>query len=605
MRSIFAGCGGRSRRLQAHLVRRDRGRHDLHRRLLRPAARAVRRPAASAGRLRQRPDLRNARGVDGRVFVPSSNGGSLTAFSAGGRSSGAADRRVRLLLAGGGWRARVLRRLQRRLLRRLGAERATLWALGAGGPISGAAVVVDGVAYAGSFAHRIVGVDAASGRVVLDFPHGEYVPVSGGGHSCCFTATRVCTRSRLDERRMLRGRRRRARASGRRRRLLPPRQARLAGHPRLLDGRVRRYRSLRRSRPRPGSSGRCTAEPRVSASRRGITLAPPFRAPGRSGAQPRRVSARGRLRAALLRQQQRQDAGDHEDGRQPRLELRLGPLPGDVSRGRRHRVRDVPQPSAVQPAAGARPASSSPSTRRRGRSLAADDRPVGVLAARRRRQGVRRRLERQGLRVRRAPGASCGSTRPRQGEGRRSPSGKRLFFGDYSGHVYALDADTGSSSGRRARRRGSARPARSTRLPPSPTTASTSARPTARSTRSGRRPGSSAGRSRPAATSTPRPPSGASASTPAPTRSVLLLRRGDGQRELAVQGERPDLRLADARRRARLLRHAGGPDLRAQRDDRGAGVELPGRQVLAGRCRPEHLYLTGYARIYGLIERRR
>ena len=34
-------------------------------------------------------------------------------------------------------------------------------------------------AYAGSFAHRIVGVEATKGRVLLDFPHGEYVPVSG------------------------------------------------------------------------------------------------------------------------------------------------------------------------------------------------------------------------------------------------------------------------------------------------------------------------------------------------------------------------------------------------------------------------------------------
>jgi len=56
-----------------------------------------------------------------------------------------------------------------------------LWEVGAGGAISGAAVVVDGVAYAGSFAHRIVGVDARSGRVLLRFPHGEYVPVSGNG----------------------------------------------------------------------------------------------------------------------------------------------------------------------------------------------------------------------------------------------------------------------------------------------------------------------------------------------------------------------------------------------------------------------------------------
>ena len=56
-----------------------------------------------------------------------------------------------------------------------------LWSVGAGGPVSGAAVVVAGVAYAGSTWGRITGVDAKSGRVVLSFPHGEYVPVSGNG----------------------------------------------------------------------------------------------------------------------------------------------------------------------------------------------------------------------------------------------------------------------------------------------------------------------------------------------------------------------------------------------------------------------------------------
>jgi eukaryotic-like serine/threonine-protein kinase len=61
------------------------------------------------------------------------------------------------------------------------ATGATIWSHSTGGPVSGAAAVVDGVAYAGSFAHRILGVDARSGRVVLDFPHGEYVPVSGSG----------------------------------------------------------------------------------------------------------------------------------------------------------------------------------------------------------------------------------------------------------------------------------------------------------------------------------------------------------------------------------------------------------------------------------------
>src|SRR5581483_6191628 len=56
-----------------------------------------------------------------------------------------------------------------------------LWRVGTGGPISGAAVVVDGVGYAGSFSGRIVGVAATSGRVVLNFHHGHYVPVSGDG----------------------------------------------------------------------------------------------------------------------------------------------------------------------------------------------------------------------------------------------------------------------------------------------------------------------------------------------------------------------------------------------------------------------------------------
>jgi outer membrane protein assembly factor BamB len=60
------------------------------------------------------------------------------------------------------------------------------WTVGTGGPISGAAAVVDGVAYAGSFAHTIVGVDTRSGRVLLRFGHGHYVPVSGNGKFLLF-----------------------------------------------------------------------------------------------------------------------------------------------------------------------------------------------------------------------------------------------------------------------------------------------------------------------------------------------------------------------------------------------------------------------------------
>ena len=118
----------------------------------------------------------------GRVFVPSSTGGSLTAFSTGGRflwrrSTGSYVYSSPAVAAG-----RVFFGSYNGVFYALSASSgATLWAHATGGPISGAAAVVDGVAYAGSFSHRILGVDARTGRVVLDFPHGEYVPVSGGG----------------------------------------------------------------------------------------------------------------------------------------------------------------------------------------------------------------------------------------------------------------------------------------------------------------------------------------------------------------------------------------------------------------------------------------
>ena len=60
----------------------------------------------------------------GRVFVPSSTGGSLTAFSTRGDAPLVArDRLVRLLVAGGRARPRLLRLVQRRLLRAPRAER--------------------------------------------------------------------------------------------------------------------------------------------------------------------------------------------------------------------------------------------------------------------------------------------------------------------------------------------------------------------------------------------------------------------------------------------------------------------------------------------------
>jgi outer membrane protein assembly factor BamB len=118
----------------------------------------------------------------GRVFVPSSTGGSLTAFSTGGRFLWRRATGSYVYSSPAVSRGRVFFGSYNGVFYGLrAADGATLWARHTGGPISGAAVVVDGVAYAGSFSHRIIGVDVRRGRVVLDFPHGEYVPVSGGG----------------------------------------------------------------------------------------------------------------------------------------------------------------------------------------------------------------------------------------------------------------------------------------------------------------------------------------------------------------------------------------------------------------------------------------
>jgi len=120
--------------------------------------------------------------ANGRVFVPSSTGGSLTAFSTHGRRLWRIHTGSYVYSSPAAWGGRVFFGSYNGLFYGVSASSGRrLWTVGTGGSISGAAVVVDGVAYAGSFAHRIVGVDAGSGRIVLDFPHGEYVPVSGDG----------------------------------------------------------------------------------------------------------------------------------------------------------------------------------------------------------------------------------------------------------------------------------------------------------------------------------------------------------------------------------------------------------------------------------------
>ena len=118
----------------------------------------------------------------GRVFVPSSDGGSLTAFSVGGRRLWSRYIGSYVYSSPAVSAGRVFFGSYNGVFYAVSARTgATLWERATGGPISGAAVVVDGVAYAGSFSHRIVGVDAQTGRLLLDFPHGEYVPVAGSG----------------------------------------------------------------------------------------------------------------------------------------------------------------------------------------------------------------------------------------------------------------------------------------------------------------------------------------------------------------------------------------------------------------------------------------
>jgi outer membrane protein assembly factor BamB/predicted small lipoprotein YifL len=118
----------------------------------------------------------------GRVFVPSSDGGSLTAFSTRGRYLWRIDTGSYVYSSPAVWGGNVYFGSYNGLLYSLSARSGSIrWSVSTGGPVSGAPAVVDGVAYAGSFAHRIVGVDADTGRVLLRFPHGEYVPVSGSG----------------------------------------------------------------------------------------------------------------------------------------------------------------------------------------------------------------------------------------------------------------------------------------------------------------------------------------------------------------------------------------------------------------------------------------
>ena len=116
----------------------------------------------------------------GRVFVPSSDGDSLSAFSTTGRFLWAYHTGAYVYSSPAVWGGRVYFGSYNGVLYCLSARSGALeWSVGVGGAVSGAAVVVAGVVYAGSLSGRIYGVDARTGRVLMRFPDGQYVPVSG------------------------------------------------------------------------------------------------------------------------------------------------------------------------------------------------------------------------------------------------------------------------------------------------------------------------------------------------------------------------------------------------------------------------------------------
>jgi outer membrane protein assembly factor BamB len=118
----------------------------------------------------------------GRVFVPSSTGDSLTAFTTGGRYLWRRSLGGYVYSSPAVSKGRVyIGSYNGRLYCFAARSGSTLWSVAVGGPISGAVTLVSGVAYAGSTWGSIVGADARTGRVLLRFPHGEYVAVSGNG----------------------------------------------------------------------------------------------------------------------------------------------------------------------------------------------------------------------------------------------------------------------------------------------------------------------------------------------------------------------------------------------------------------------------------------
>jgi outer membrane protein assembly factor BamB len=114
------------------------------------------------------------------VFVTSSTGGSLTAFSTGGSRLWSLGTGSYVYSSPAIWNGRVYFGSYNGTFYAVSARSgAAGWRFTTAGAIAGAASIVDGIVYFSNRQHRIYGLNARTGKQVFRFPDGAFVPVSG------------------------------------------------------------------------------------------------------------------------------------------------------------------------------------------------------------------------------------------------------------------------------------------------------------------------------------------------------------------------------------------------------------------------------------------
>jgi outer membrane protein assembly factor BamB len=112
--------------------------------------------------------------------VTSSTGGSLTAFSTGGRRLWSLGTGSYVYSSPAIWNGHVYFGSYNGTFYAVGARTgAVSWRFTTAGAIAGAASIVDRVVYFSNRQHRIYGLNARTGKQIFRFHDGAFVPVSG------------------------------------------------------------------------------------------------------------------------------------------------------------------------------------------------------------------------------------------------------------------------------------------------------------------------------------------------------------------------------------------------------------------------------------------